>query len=310
METSTGHVLPGLCFCLVGLWHMSNQIKLHATHPKSHFSLLWFPCPKIRYLELYMIILGSFAFISTEVLVGLQSHTSLDRDGSIPFSKLRKFEHANVATALIAHAVFSVVLDKTDPPAKHGMAQLFGVMVFGQELLSFSMHSTDHMGVEGQYHFFLQIIILVSLSTTLLGFPFPTSFMNGFVRSCSVMFQGIWLLVIGIMLWTPGFSPKGCFFTEEHEHHVVKCRSEEAAMRAKSLVNILFSLSVISFTILVVTIYLVLFKCYSENIAYESLPSNKFEDNEKEDLIHDVESQKGFVEMGKLIVCHGTVDMK
>ncbi|XP_019163650.1 PREDICTED: uncharacterized protein LOC109159983 isoform X2 [Ipomoea nil] len=295
METSTGHVLPGLGFFLVGLWHMLNQIKLHATHPKSHFSVLWFPCPKIRYLELYIIILGSFAFISKEVLMGLQTHTSLDRDGTIPFHQLRKFEHANVATALIVHAVFSMVLDMADPPAKHGMAQLFGVVVFGQELLSFSMHSTDHMGVEGQYHFFLQIIILVSLSTTLIGFPFPTSFMNSFVRSCSVMFQGIWLVVIGIMLWTARFSPKGCLFTEEYGHHVVKCRSEEAAMRAKSLVNILFSLSVIGFTIFVVTVYLVLVKCYSENIAYESLSTNKFEDNEKENLIHDVESQKGFV---------------
>ncbi|XP_031099779.1 uncharacterized protein LOC116003976 [Ipomoea triloba] len=310
METSTGHVLPGLGFFLVGLWHMLNQIKLHATHPKSHFSLLWFPCPKIRYLELYMIMLGSFAFISKEVLMGLLTHTSLDQDGTIPFHQLRKFEHANVATALIAHAVFSMVLDRADPPAKQGMAHLFGVVVFGQELLSFRLHSTDHFGVEGQYHFFLQIIILVSLSTTLLGFPFPTSFINSFVRSCSVMFQGIWLVVIGIMLWTAGFCPKGCYLTEEHKHHVVKCRSEEAAMRAKSLVNILFSLSLIGFTILVVTIYLVLVKCYSQKIAYVSLPTNKLEDNEKEDLIHDVESQKGFVEMGKLIVCHGTVDMK
>lgn len=309
METSTGHVLPGLGFFLVGLWHMLNQIKLHATHPKCYISQLWFPCPKIRYLELYMIMFGCLAFISKEVLIGLQTHTSLDRDGTIPFHQLRKFEHANVATTLIVHAVFSMVLDKADPPAKHGMVQLFGVVIFGQELLSFSLHSTDHMGVEGQYHFFLQIAILVSFFTTLLAFPFPNSFINSFVRSCSVMFQGIWLVVIGIMLWTADFTPKGCFFTEEHKHHVVKCRSDEAAMRARSLVNILFSWCVIGFTILVVTIYLVLVKYYSEKIVYESLPT-KFEDDEKEDLIHDFElqkSQKGFVEMGKLCA---TLDMK
>ncbi|KAK4380265.1 hypothetical protein RND71_002127 [Anisodus tanguticus] len=151
------------------------------------------------------------------------------------------------------------------------------------------------MGVEGQYHCLLQIVIFSSFATTLLGIPFPKSFLNSFVRSYSIMFQGIWMMVIGIMLWTPDFIPKGCFLNLEDGHRVVRCHDKEALERAKSLVNIEFSWYFVGITVFTVSLYLVLVKCFRENVEYLSL-MRKFEDEDLE----DVEAQKK-----KLVISHG-----
>ncbi|CAH9082896.1 unnamed protein product [Cuscuta epithymum] len=290
METSIGHVLPGLGFFLVGLWHMLNQMKLHFSQPKSHLCIQWFPSPRIRYIELFLIILGSLAFLSEEIFIGLQRRTLFDPDGTIPFSKLRKFEHANIAITIFMYAALSIILDKVNPPAKYGMTQLLGAVIFGQQLLNFHFHSTDHMGVEGQYHFLLQVFILVSFATTILGIPFPHSFMNGFVMSFSIMLQGFWLILMGVMLWTPQYIPKGCFLNEDddqYRHHVVmRCHDDEATKRAISLVNIQFGWCVIGFTVFVTLLYLVLFKCYSYRVPYNLLPT-KFEDRKDELVLQD-----------------------
>ncbi|XP_009591862.1 uncharacterized protein LOC107783334 [Nicotiana tabacum] len=301
MGSLIGHVIPGFGFFLIGIWHLLNHIKLHALNPKSYTSLIWFPAPKSRYAELFFIMGGTLASISMELFIGPSKHQPLDSDGTIPSYHLHNFEHANISLTFFVYAVFSIIFDKINIPstaAKYGLTLFLGAVAFGQELLLFHLHSTDHTGVEGQYHWLLQFVIFASLATTLLSIPFPKSFLNSFVRSYSIMFQGIWLMVIGIMLWTPDFIPKGCFLNLEDGHKVVRCHNNEALERAKSLVNIQFSWYLVGITVFTVSLYLVLVKIFRENVEYLSLIS-KFEDEDFE----DVEAQKRklgvFLETGK-----------
>ncbi|XP_016435312.1 uncharacterized protein LOC107761588 [Nicotiana tabacum] len=308
MGTLVGHVAPGFGFFLLGIWHLLNHIRLHALHPKSYTSLPWFPTPKIRYLELFLMMGICLASISMELFIGPKKHQPLDFDGTIPSNHLHNFEHSNISLTFFVYALFSIIFDKItpSPPAKYELTQFLGAIAFGQQLLLFHLHSTDHMGVEGQYHWLLQIVIFVSLATTLLGIPFPKSFLNSFVRSYSIMFQGIWLMVMGFMLWTPEFIPKGCFINLEEGHKVVRCHNHEDLERAKSLVNIQFSWYLVGITIFCVTLYLIMIKIFQEKVEYQSLNS-KFE--EQEDDLEDVEAQKTsknnvesnrFLEMGKI----------
>ncbi|XP_059281797.1 uncharacterized protein LOC132035521 [Lycium ferocissimum] len=306
MGSLVGHVAPGFGFFLIGIWHLLNHTKLHALHPKSYTSLPWFPAPRIRYAELFVIMVGTLLSISMELFIGPSKHQPLDSDGTIPSYHLHNFEHANISLNFFVYAAFSIILDKIIPstPAQHGLTLFLGAVAFFQELLLFHLHSTDHMGVEGQYHWLLQIVIFSSFATTLLGIPFPKSFLNSFVRCYSIMFQGIWMMVIGIMLWTPDFIAKGCFLNTEDGRKVVRCHDKEALVRAKSLVNIQFSWYLVGITVLTVSLYLVLVKFFRENV-YLSLMS-KFEDHEDWE---DVEAQKRklvsqgepkrFLEMGK-----------
>jgi hypothetical protein len=164
------------------------------------------------------------------------------------------------------------------------------------------------MGPEGQYHLLLQILIFISLLTTLLGITMQKNFIISFVRSLSIFFQGLWLMVMGFMLWTPSLISKGCFMNLEEGHKVVRCSDHESLHRAISLVNILFSWFVIIVAVFGVSLYLVLTKYYDGDfkVQYFSLGVEE-EEKDVEKLSDDVESQKGslvgnpksFIHVGK-----------
>ncbi|KAH6784951.1 proteinase inhibitor I4 [Perilla frutescens var. hirtella] len=291
MGTLVGHVAPGFGFFIIGLWHLFNHIKLHAINPKNYTSSPWFSTSRIKYLELYLIMFGSSMSISMELFIGPDRHQPLDSDGTIPSNHLHNFEHSNISLTFFIYAFFSILLDKLAPPAQYGLTNLLGAAAFGQQLLLFHLHSADHMGVEGQYHWLLQIAIFTSLVTTLLGINYPKSFLNSFVRSVAILFQGVWLMAMGFMLWTPTLIPKGCFMNLEEGHKVVRCHGEESLERAKSLVNIQFSWYVVGVTIFSMTLYLAMVKLYSEKVEYHSLSKFALHDDDDDDA-DDVEAQK------------------
>ncbi|WVZ12091.1 hypothetical protein V8G54_016621 [Vigna mungo] len=286
MGTLVGHVAPGFGFMLIGLWHLFNHIKLHALNPKSYKGPSWFPSSKFRYLELVLIMVGCTASVSMELFIGPDRHQPLDPDGTIPSNHLHNFEHSSISITFFLYAASSIILDRAQAQAQFVLTQFLGAVAFAQQLLLFHLHSADHMGPEGQYHLLLQLLVFVSLSTTIIGIGFPESFIVNFVRSVSIFFQGLWLIVMGFMLWTPSLIPKGCYMNDEEGHMVVRCSSHEALHRANSLVNIEFSWLMIGVTVFAVSFYLVLVKVYGEKVQYFSLG------NEDEESKYDVESQK------------------
>ncbi|PON65179.1 hypothetical protein PanWU01x14_118850 [Parasponia andersonii] len=322
MGTLVGHVAPGFGFLLIGLWHLYNHIKLHALHPDSYVAPPWFPTSKpTKYAELILIMAGCSASVAMELFIGPERHQPFDPDGTIPSNHLHNFEHSSISFTFFIYALFAVLLDLAatsrdrvssaaphmSAKARDGMTQLLGAVAFAQQLLLFHLHSADHMGPEGQYHLLLQLVILVSLTTTLIGIGLPKSFLVSFVRSLSICFQGVWLMVMGFMLWTPGLISKGCFMHFEEGHLVVRCAGEGSLHRAKSLVNLQFSWFLIGIAIFGVSLYLVLVKIYGQNVEYFSLGLKEEEGGEEDS--YDVESQeksKGtignsrtFVGMGK-----------
>ncbi|KAL8546638.1 hypothetical protein ACS0TY_006382 [Phlomoides rotata] len=304
MGTLIGHVAPGFGFFIIGLWHIFNHTKLHALNPKSYTSSPWFPCSRFKYLELYLIMFGSSMSISMELFIGPDRHQPLDPDGTIPPNHLHNFEHANISLTFFIYAFFSILLHKLAPPAKYGFTNLLGALAFAQQLLLFHLHSADHMGVEAQYHCLLQIPIFISLVTTLLAIHYPHSFLNSFVRSLSIFFQGVWLMVMGFMLWTPTLIPKGCFINSEEGHKVVRCHGDVALQRAKSLVNIQFSWYVVGVTIFALTLYLgMVVGLYAKNIVYESLNGDDDDEDDveaqKKENNRKIEEHKSFLQIGK-----------
>jgi hypothetical protein len=308
MGTLVGHVAPGFGFLIIGLWHLINHIKLHVKNPNTYISPPWFPTSKFKYLELYLIMVATIASISMELFIGPDRHQPFDPDGTIPSNHLHNFEHASISMTFFVYAVFSVVLDKIENKAKYLLTQLLASIAFFQQLLLFHLHSADHMGPEGQYHLLLQILIFISLSTTLLGITMQKNFIISFVRSLSIFFQGLWLMVMGFMLWTPSLISKGCFMNLEEGHKVVRCSDHESLHRSISLVNILFSWFVIIVAVFGVSLYLVLTKYYDGDfkVQYFSLGIEE-EEKDVEKLSDDVESQKGslvgnpksFIHVGK-----------
>ncbi|XP_047323405.1 uncharacterized protein LOC124927101 [Impatiens glandulifera] len=315
MGSLIGHVLPGLGFFFIGLWQLINHIKLHSLNPKSYTAKIFFPTKKSRYGELYFMMAGSAMSIMMELFIGPVKHQPFDVDGTIPTTHLHNFEHASISLTIFTYAAFAVILDRFGRPStKYGMTLSLGVIAFWQEYLLFHLHSTDHMGLEGHYHWFLQILIIVSFITTVLGIPYQKSFLISFVRSFSIAFQGIWYNVMGIMLWTKGLMPKGCFMHLEEAHYVVRCETDAALDRAKALTTLEFSWYLVICVIMAMGLYLYMIKVYPEKEGYESLAKYELEDNHDEkELVDDkddddTEAQKknskrgllnGFIKTGK-----------
>ncbi|KAH7532315.1 hypothetical protein FEM48_Zijuj04G0006900 [Ziziphus jujuba var. spinosa] len=291
MGTLVGHVAPGFGFFVIGLWHLLNHIKLHVMRPDSYTSPSWFPTSKYRYLELYSIMAGSCASIAMELFIGPERHQPFNPDGTIPSNHLHNLEHSSISITFFVYAAFAIVLDRTRPKAHLELTQLLGAVAFGQQLLLFHLHSADHKGPEGQYHLLLQLVIVACLITTGMSIGFPKSFSVSFVRSLGILFQGLWLMVMGFMLWIPEVMPKGCHLKLEKGHHVVRCTGDEALHRAKALINIQFSWCFIGVAIFGVSLYLVMVKVYEEYICVSKREEQQVV-VEEEDYSDDVESQK------------------
>ncbi|XP_020594808.1 transmembrane protein 45B-like [Phalaenopsis equestris] len=292
MGTLLGHVAPGFGFLFIGIWHLFNHIKLFSLHPKSYRSLLWFPFPKLRHLELLFISLACSVSITMELFIGTERHQPLDPDLTIPSNHLHNFEHSSISLTFLLYSLFALIFDsaRSPRPAAEPLTILAASAAFAQQLFLFHLHSSDHMGVEGQYHSLLQLVVAVSLITTIMGISHPCSFAVGFVRSASIALQGIWFVVMGFALWTPGLIARGCFINEEEGHTVVRCGSEEALHRAKSLVNIEFSLILAVFVASSMVFYLVLSRKYAEEAGGD--------DDDSKDV--DLESEKrSFVALEK-----------
>jgi len=293
MGTLVGHVAPGFAFFALGLWHLFNNIKLFCLNPNTFTSSPWFPTSKLRHLELYIIMVCSSISIALELFIGPKKHQPFDSDGTIPSNHLHNFEHSSISMSFLVYAIFAVVLDQERRRSNisHGLTMLVASSAFAQQLFLFHLHSANHMGIEGQYHKLLQLIIFVSFLTTLIGITLPKSFLVSFVRSSSITFQGVWFVVMGYMLWTPSLIPKGCFLHEEEGHQVIKCSSDKAIHRAKSLVNIEFSWFFVGITIFVMSLFLILSGLYGENAEYSILVT-KDKGEESGEEKQDIESLK------------------
>ncbi|WVZ65133.1 hypothetical protein U9M48_014545 [Paspalum notatum var. saurae] len=266
MGTLGGHVAPGAFFFLIGLWQLFGHIRLFLLQRSSYLAPVWFPVPGrgVRYIELMMVIIGSVISISMELVVVQAKHQPFDDDGTIPSAHLHNFEHASISLAWLVYAAASIHMDRIQAPLRNMVSQLTAAAAFAQQLLIFHFHSADHTGVQGQYHVFLQLVIAVTLATSLLLIPYQRSIALSLVRSASLVFQGVWFTVMGVMMWTPAFIPKGCFINDEEGLEVVRCRTDEALDRAKSLVNLQFNWYLTGTVALVVVLYLQLAKLYRQ----------------------------------------------
>ncbi|CAI9104415.1 OLC1v1003080C1 [Oldenlandia corymbosa var. corymbosa] len=143
-----------------------------------------------------------------------------------------------------------------------GVSRILAASVFGQELFLLHYHSTDHIGVEGHYHWLLQIVVSVSLLASLVVTCSPSSFPAALVLSISISLQGCWFIVMGFMLWVPKFVPQGCATqlnvgSSSSMHGAVICMNQEAEFRAKALANLQLSWVLSAILICVATICLV-----------------------------------------------------
>ncbi|KAG9459858.1 hypothetical protein H6P81_004366 [Aristolochia fimbriata] len=241
MGTFMGHIAPGLAFTFLGLWHIFNTIKDYKLEGPSNFkSRVWHqfrsPLCNIKYLELLLIFCFSIFAIVFEII----DYPLFD----LSF-KLNNFEHATIFLHLAIYSGVTLAAELTGAPDMFsGLVGILATSVFGQELFLLHFHSADHVGPEGHYHWLLQLIVSVSLLSSLAVTSFPENFPLALVRSIAVLLQGCWFLDMALMLWVPRLIVEGCFGRPgngDDMHGAVVCTTEEASLKMKALANLQFS---------------------------------------------------------------------
>ncbi|GLJ26718.1 hypothetical protein SUGI_0520410 [Cryptomeria japonica] len=275
MGSFLGHVYPGLGFMFIGLWHLFNTIRNYVTCPWDFRTRTWFPTRFkgrfLKYLELLGIIAGSCLSISLELFIMPAKHQPLAEDWSIPVVHLKNFEHSTISFFFILYATVAIYMETHKLHMAEGMLHVIAALVFSQELFIFHQHSTDHMGLEGHYHWLLQLIIMVGLLSIVLELQLPYSFVASMVRSVSILFQGLWLLHMAFMLWIPACIPEGCEMQHDWDlgHGAVFCLDEKATLRAKALANLQFSWYLAFLLMFTMGMYISMLRFYGENGIYK-----------------------------------------
>lgn len=277
MGSFVGHIVPGLALALLGLWHTINTIRSYLVKGHANFTVrFWhqFNTLKSRLKHLELVSILSFSVLAIFMQV-------IDFPHFQYAFKLDNFEHATMFIHLALFAGFSLSTELTDSlDLFSGFVGILASSVFSQELFLLHFHSTDHVGLEGHYHWLLQLIVLVSLVAAVSATTFPNNFTAALVLSISVIFQGCWFINMGFMLWVPAFLPEGCVMNLAKASGndmlgAITCGSKKADFRARGLANLQFSWILCAILIFAGIVCLKLArKCtITEKLEYERLQS-------------------------------------
>ncbi|CAA2940946.1 transmembrane 45B-like [Olea europaea subsp. europaea] len=283
MGTFLGHLVPGLALALLGLWHTINTIGAYHTKGPTKFILrFWYPLKtplcKLEHIELILVLSFSVFAILMQIIDFPYMQFSF---------KLDNFEHATMFLHLAIFAGYTLFLEyKNSSDTPVGVSGVLAASVFGQELFLLHFHSTDHVGLEGHYHWLLQLIVCISLVAAIFANCFPTSFPASLVLTVSVVFQGCWLINMGFVLWIHKFVPLGCTAESYNGANgtmlgAVLCETQEADLRARALANLQFSWILAAILMVTASISLVLDRQRTPprlSPEYEQLDSNRSHD--------------------------------
>lgn len=274
MGTFVGHIVPGLALASLGVWHTINTINLYFLKGSNNFILrFWYPLRKLQYLELILILSFSIFAILVQILDIQNFHFSFELDN---------IEHATMFLPLVIFTSFTFLSELAH--LSRNMIGVSGILVasiFGQELFLLHYHSTDHVGLEGHYHWLMQLIVCVSFLATLCATVYPSSFPAALILSISVVFQGCWFINMGFMLWVPDFVPRGCATqamnpSTSSMHGAVVCGTHEADSRARALANLQFCWILSSILVLTVSVCMALGRVCTQrrqSVEYEQVLS-------------------------------------
>uniref|UniRef100_A0A2P2JF73 Uncharacterized protein MANES_17G008600 n=1 Tax=Rhizophora mucronata TaxID=61149 RepID=A0A2P2JF73_RHIMU len=115
MGSFKGHALPGTFFLLIGVWHVWSALVRYVSNAKSFRIRVWSPVPgfdgKLKHLELYVVVFGSFVDLCIELLYS--THLKFFVGGIVNPNHMNNFEHSGMLLMFFIFGVVTLLSEKT-----------------------------------------------------------------------------------------------------------------------------------------------------------------------------------------------------
>ncbi|KAG2270154.1 hypothetical protein Bca52824_064709 [Brassica carinata] len=146
MGSFKGHALPGTLFFVVGVWHIWSSVVRFVSNPNpnSFRVRVWHPVPgfngRIKYLELYVVTIGSFIDLCIEFLYS--THLKFFVNGVLNPSHMNDFEHSGMLLMFFILGFIALLSEKTRllPLPQEALCLIAATAFTAEGLLFFFLH--------------------------------------------------------------------------------------------------------------------------------------------------------------------------
>lgn len=214
-----GMVASGLGFLSIGLWQAFLTLRRSSS-------------------AAHLVFIAALAFV--HIISGLiASH--VDQSLADGVAMATPLERSSVAIFFLIFPIAHLLRDKTPIlPLPQEFLQFILLLAFGHEFLLFFLQRPD-AGLESRYYSLLLVPIGVCLLSTALGIAYPSSLLPPLARSMALVFQGTWLIQMGLSFFTAAFMPKGCSLKQRGEGDYVVTCAGMFLMRGKAVATLQFN---------------------------------------------------------------------
>lgn len=153
MVSQGGHILQGIIFLSLGVWHLFCFFATWVKSPREYTARAWYPVGLLpaRYKHLELHILLFLLPLAIFYDLGISAHFQPQRDGAMPTSSIMGFEHVTILFMFWLFALTVLVSDATSHlPFPSEGSFLFASLAFGLQWLSITHSASQRSDFERQ----------------------------------------------------------------------------------------------------------------------------------------------------------------
>ncbi|CAK9139539.1 unnamed protein product [Ilex paraguariensis] len=238
MASVATHFSAFLFLCPLGIRRLLCSFSLYLKNPSLYRSKPWyFSDPRWKNFDFFtlLIALPIASFSHVFFFLAFSGH---------PTYRFAFLEQSLIIFLFWVLLILIIVRENLDPIAvPENFIFIFAGISF---LIEFSMNGKGFSGLGGAVYELLGGLTLVCGACCFYLSIRPSAFFAEFFLSSGLMLKGIWVLQIGLSLYTDTFALKGC----NQGKTDVTCELEEDMLRGIALMNLLFTGHVIVVLIL------------------------------------------------------------
>ncbi|KAI8541221.1 hypothetical protein RHMOL_Rhmol08G0045500 [Rhododendron molle] len=283
------HIFSSSALVSLGLYHVISATRNHLKSPRDYSAKPYHPFPsssslpppyhRLKYLQLYLLILCLFVAFAHQALISTDSDPLLK--GRSPVHFFTSLQSAFVILLFLLLSL-SLLLSETTSLLPLPTDLFFGVasgLFFLQYTVSSSAASVQTSDLQAKCDSVSARISALSSILSLVLACLPRLFVADVGIGASICLQGLWTLQTGLSLYVDAFIPEGCHKLLDVVSGVegsTKCDLDDSKLRAVAILDLVFVIHVMFVVVIVMVTYAAVVKTVGIRArfgSYEALPT-------------------------------------